>query len=301
MSTFGDLERAFADLYPYRWAFAAGFFVFMAAVSAYAYRKDWHRFLWSYRVRAGIIATPALAVTLWLGWSLGSPLFTNTTVDEEFPFAFTATVPSDMEIEDVESIMAGMAKLESAVSEEMPAMLAKAPGGSVEIRVTSAIGTATGARAGVTGESPGVEVFTPVPPTPKTLTATPAPTEVLAPAGPVVLKVGEFEDADGFHKGTGSATIYLGPDGSRLLRLEDFKVTNGPELHVVLSPYGGLDEDRSRLMAPGWIDLGKLKGNIGNQNYSIPDGVDIGIHNSVTIWCKPFNVIFSVAVLRSAS
>jgi len=37
----------------------------------------------------------------------------------------------------------------------------------------------------------------------------------------------------------------------------------------------------------GWIDLGKLKGNIG-------------IHNSVTIWCKPFNVIFGVAVLQGA-
>ena len=50
-------------------------------------------------------------------------------------------------------------------------------------------------------------------------------------------------------------------------------------------------------MSTGWIDLGKPKGNIGNQNYVLPDDVDIGIHNSVTIWCKPFNVIFSVAVL----
>ena len=55
------------------------------------------------------------------------------------------------------------------------------------------------------------------------------------------------------------------------------------------------------MKSPGWIDLGKLKGNIGNQNYVIPDDVDIGIHNSVTIWCKPFDVIFSVAVLRNAS
>lgn len=49
------------------------------------------------------------------------------------------------------------------------------------------------------------------------------------------------------------------------------------------------------------MDLGKLKGNIGNQNYTIPDEVDIGIQNRVTIWCKPFNVIFSVAVLQEAS
>ena len=98
MSTFGDLERAFADLYPYRWAFAAGIIVFLAASLAYAYRLGWHRFLWRRRLRASIIATPPLVVMLWLGWSLGSPLFTNTTVDEAFPFAVTATVPSDMDI-----------------------------------------------------------------------------------------------------------------------------------------------------------------------------------------------------------
>ena len=200
---------------------------------------------------------------LWLGWSLGSPLFTNTTVDEEFPFAATATVPEDMDIEAVEAVMSGMAKVESPVSEDMPDMLAKAP------------------------------KDTPVPQA--------APAEQPAAAEPVILKSGQFQDIDGFHKGTGTATIYEGSDGSRLLRLEDFKVTNGPELHVVLSPYGGPEEVGGRLKSPGWIDLGKLKGNIGNQNYVIPDDVDIGIHNSVTIWCKPFDVIFSVAVLRNAS
>ena len=115
------------------------------------------------------------------------------------------------------------------------------------------------------------------------------------------LRLQDTYHIDGFHKGTGHATIYLGQDGTRLLRFEDFKVTNGPELHVVLSPYGGPEEKGGRLKSPGWIDLGKLKGNIGNQNYLIPDDVDIGIHNSVTIWCKPFNVIFSVAVFGSAS
>ena len=270
MSTFGDLERAFADLYPYRWAFAAGIIVFMAGFFAYAYWKDWHRVVWRYRVRAGIIAAPALAVTLWLGWSLGSPLFTNTTVDEAFPFAATASVPVDMDREEVELIMAGLTKVESPVNEKMPVMPIVTPDGS------------------------DVDMPTPAP-------AASQPTEAPAAAGPVVLKAGQFQDADGFHKGSGTATIYQAPDGSLLLRLEDFKVTNGPELHVVLSPYGGPQEAGGRLQSPGWIDLGKLKGNIGNQNYTIPDDVDIGIHNSVTIWCKPFNVIFSVAVLESAN
>ena len=45
MSTFGDLERAFADLYPYRWAFAAGIIVFLAVLTGYVYRQGWHTIL----------------------------------------------------------------------------------------------------------------------------------------------------------------------------------------------------------------------------------------------------------------
>ena len=281
MSTFGDLERAFADLYPYRWAFAAGVIVFMAACFAFAYWKGWHRFVWRYRVRVGIITTPFLVATLWLGWSLGSPLFTNTTVDEAFPFAATATVPEDMDREEIESIFAGLAKIESLVNEEMPVMPDK-----VAIPLSSAT---PDVRGEAPTSAPGTRVGDP--------TAMPQPTERPASTGPIAVKVGQFQDIDGFHKGTGTATIYRGPDGSLLLRLEDFKVTNGPELHVVLSPWEGPRGIGSNLQLPGWIDLGKLKGNIGNQNYTIPDDVDIGIHNSVTIWCKPFNVIFSVASL----
>lgn len=283
MSTFGDLERAFADLYPYRWAFAAGLIVFVAAFCAYAYWKNWHLLVWRYRLRVGIIAAPALAVTLWLGWSLGSPLFTNTTVDEAFPFAASATVPAGMDREEVESIMAGLNKVDDPVNEEMPVMPTK----TANLQPTA------------TPDGPDE------PPAPSTSvsepTTVPQPTETSVPTGPVLIKQGQFEDIDGFHKGSGTATIYRGPEGSLLLRLEDFKVTNGPDLHVVLSPWEGPQGIGGDLQSPGWIDLGKLKGNIGNQNYTIPNDVDIGIHNSVTIWCKPFNVIFSVAALQDGS
>ena len=70
MSTFGDLERAFADLYPYRWAFAAGIIVFLAVLTGYAYRQGWHTILLRRRVKASMIATPALVVTSWLECSL---------------------------------------------------------------------------------------------------------------------------------------------------------------------------------------------------------------------------------------
>jgi hypothetical protein len=50
MSTFGDLERTFADLYPYRWVFAVGSMVVIAVSVAFAYRRGWHRYLWGHRV-----------------------------------------------------------------------------------------------------------------------------------------------------------------------------------------------------------------------------------------------------------
>ena len=108
---------------------------------------------------------------------------------------------------------------------------------------------------------------------------------------------GSFKDADAFHRGSGAATIYRTPEGSEVLRLEDLNVTNGPALHVVLSTHP--DPERSeQVKQEGFVDLGDLKGNRGNQNYPIPAGVDTSIHKSVVIYCYPFAVVFSVATLE---
>ena len=114
------------------------------------------------------------------------------------------------------------------------------------------------------------------------------------------LKSGNFIGADDFHKGSGQATIYRGPDGSYLLRLEDFNGTNGPDLRVILSPHPN-PQGRDEVSAPGYIDLGTLKGNVGNQNYEIPDNVDIDSFSSVVIYCRAFHVLFSVASLQNLS
>jgi hypothetical protein len=115
-----------------------------------------------------------------------------------------------------------------------------------------------------------------------------------AQSGPVALATGGFEGADEAHRGSGTATIYELEDGSRVLRLEDFEVTNGPDLHVYLvpdrSPAGGDD-------VQGYVDLGSLKGNLGDQNYDIPDEVDPEGFGSVVVYCEPFHVIFSTATL----
>jgi len=93
---------------------------------------------------------------------------------------------------------------------------------------------------------------------------------------------------DGFHNAEGNVSIVSLTDGSKILRLENFKSTNGPNVHVYLST------DKH---AMDFIDLGKLKANNGNQNYNIPLGTDITKHNIVLIWCKDFSVLFGSATL----
>ncbi len=113
------------------------------------------------------------------------------------------------------------------------------------------------------------------------------------PDEPTVLVMGSFIDIDPIHGAEGSATIYELPDGDRVLRFEDFRSKNGPDLHVYLSTeaptstFAGLGADE--------IHLGALKGNVGNQNYDIPADVDLSEYRSVVIYCVPFHVVFSTA------
>ncbi len=113
------------------------------------------------------------------------------------------------------------------------------------------------------------------------------------PAEPTALAMGSFIDIDPIHGAEGSATIYQLPDGARVLRFEDFRSKNGPDLHVYLSTeaptstFAGLGANE--------IHLGALKGNVGNQNYEVPADVDLSQYRSVVIYCVPFRVVFSTA------
>ncbi len=117
-------------------------------------------------------------------------------------------------------------------------------------------------------------------------------TEITEPPEPVMISGGEFHDVDDLHRGSGTATIFELGDGSHVLRLEDFKVTNGPDLHVYLVP---ASQPVNQEDLEGFTDLGDLKGNIGDQNYDIPSDLDPAAIGSVVIYCTPFRVIFSTA------
>lgn len=116
------------------------------------------------------------------------------------------------------------------------------------------------------------------------------------PAAPQLIRQGRFVDADIVHKGAGQASLYALPDGSNLVRFEDFRTTNGPALVVYLAQHES-PASAADVLDGGFINIGKLKGNVGNQNYVVPANVDIADYNSVVIWCELFGVLFSPAAL----
>jgi hypothetical protein len=96
--------------------------------------------------------------------------------------------------------------------------------------------------------------------------------------------------SDGIHKAEGLAKILTLSNGSQILRLEDFRSTNGPDVHLYLS---------TDKQASDFIDLGKLKANIGNQNHQIPLDKDFNKYKYVLIWYQPFSVLFSAQLNSS--
>lgn len=131
--------------------------------------------------------------------------------------------------------------------------------------------------------------------------AAPAPpVTTAAPAAPVVLAQGEVIAHE--HASSGRVVVLGLPDGSRVLRLEDLRTSNGPKLKVWLS-----DQPVVQGRA-GWhvfddgrhVDLGDLKGNIGSSNYAVPADVDLAQLGSVTVWCERFSVSFAAARLVPA-
>lgn len=112
------------------------------------------------------------------------------------------------------------------------------------------------------------------------------------PAGPALLGAGEFVGLAG-HSGTGDAGIFQNPDGSLVLRFENFDIQNGPDLEVYLVP--GSDQTS---LAEESIHLGALKGNIGDQTYDLPTDTELapGAYTAL-VWCEAFSVEFVGATI----
>ncbi len=100
------------------------------------------------------------------------------------------------------------------------------------------------------------------------------------------------------HETKGLAAVYQLPDGKRLLRLSNFETSNGPDVHVYLVA-AEVAKDNATVKQAGFIDLGSLKGNKGDQNYEVPADTDLNKFKSVSIWCARFGVNFGAATLGS--
>jgi hypothetical protein len=101
------------------------------------------------------------------------------------------------------------------------------------------------------------------------------------------------------HKTSGRATVYREADGKLVLRITNFKTSNGPDVHVILIAAKDADDDANFLKnnTPR-IELGNLKGNEGDQNYEIPTGTDLAKFQTVSIYCERFNANFGAAPLE---
>jgi lipopolysaccharide export LptBFGC system permease protein LptF len=101
------------------------------------------------------------------------------------------------------------------------------------------------------------------------------------------------------HSTSGRATIYQEPDGKLVLRLTNFKTSNGPDVHVILIAAKNADDDANFLKSnTDRVELGSLKGNEGDQNYEIPSGTDLSKFQTVSIYCERFNANFGAAPLE---
>jgi hypothetical protein len=218
-----------------------------------------------------------LVVIAGAGWYFASPLVFDTEVNEEFPeldHIPTAEELADMSPEELEAIEESVHEMAArepdvVMTEPMPLMMEDKEEGLM-------IG-----EGDMVMEAEQME----------------SEEEMLKSINtePVLLASGSFMDADSFHKGSGQAGIYQLPDGSRILRFDNFSVTNGPDLRVLLS---ASSRPLSNNDLSEYIELAALKGNKGDQNYEIPAGTDIDSFHSVVIYCKPFHVVFSTATLE---
>ncbi len=153
-----------------------------------------------------------------------------------------------------------------------------------EVDENVVVGTAKASDSERSASLAGAEVQEAEEPEAKTVEKKPKP-----PAGPVSLASGAFTGEDG-HAGSGTATVVRETSGERTLTFTDFNVDPGPQVEVWLTQDETSFDDR--------VDLGTLKGNVGNQEYAIPEGADLTRYDTVVLYCTPFTVRIAVAPLR---
>lgn len=128
-------------------------------------------------------------------------------------------------------------------------------------------------------------------------TEPPAPGTTPAPTPPTIVTLATGQFVDRSYTGSGNALVLTDGSSQRFLRFEDFATDNGPDLFVYLTS-ARADADESAFGVDGeYVNLGRLTGNIGDQNYEIPPDVDLDRFSTVVVWCDRFSSAFTAADL----
>ena len=202
-----------------------------------------------------IVVVIIAAIAIPVGIYTVSPLFINTTINEPLPTTSSlADLQKFQEFMSMNNEEQRVEKGQQMTTEEKNAILrgaAQTNGNTINQSMTEATTLGGGASSLAIGRFIGVN--------------------------------------DGIHNAEGLAKVIRLDNVSTILRLENFKATNGPDLYVYLATNNS---------ASDFVNLGRLKGNIGNQNYDISEGTDLSRYDTVLIWCKAFSVLFGGAKLE---
>lgn len=96
------------------------------------------------------------------------------------------------------------------------------------------------------------------------------------------------------HEGTGEAAVVELASGGRVLTFTEFDIDPGAgDVRVYLAA----DDPQSDDEVQDFVDLGDLKGSQGDQQYEIPESVDLDRYDSVVVWCIPFTTRLAQASL----
>ena len=113
---------------------------------------------------------------------------------------------------------------------------------------------------------------------------------------PLLLARGTFISQE--HDTHGTASVVQLPSGKRVLAIADLDTSEGPVVKVWLTDQHVTEDTSWHAFDDGrYVDLGSLKGNLGNQLYPIPDDAELTGLRSVSIWCDRFDVSFGAAEL----
>ena len=220
-------------------------------------RKRWN--MWPFTAKlAGVLGIGAVIFAIWAY----SPSLYNRQVSEPFPTAAPAAT-------DIPAATVAPAPTSAPASTSAPAAIAEPAATDIPAATVA-----------------------PAPTNAPAATALLAPT-VAEPASPAILAKGSFvAGSTAGDQAEGTATIYTLADGKRVLRLENFRTSNGPDLVAALHTGANPETDDG-----SYFTLEGIKGNQGDQNYELPADLDVSKYRSVVIWCRTFNIVFGYATL----